>query len=294
MQQLAAKASVEQITDLGEFTAVAATYDVDRDNDRIVPGAFRRTIARWRRSGKKVPLHWNHSGRAADIIGVVDTMREIPGEGLYVSGRLDLRESVVAREAWRSMKAGALALSFGYRATKTRKRADGVQELVEIDLFEISVVPGPANPATRFLALKDGSPSTPTDVELRAMAKRLRVELPPSRRVLRRRSETVALDAALGWKPPPKLHPEPEPQPVSTAAVQRRRLAQIQMDSLMSGIDAEPVREAAPTEPTDAELREHAEALGIAVQPPRRGIDPGTVRATARAAVLALLNGTDA
>jgi phage head maturation protease len=53
------------------------------------------------------------------------------------------------------MKANAVALSFGFLVTKSSERTDGVRE--GIDLFEISVVPGPANPDTRFLELKSAS-----------------------------------------------------------------------------------------------------------------------------------------
>jgi HK97 family phage prohead protease len=155
MEHLTVKA-VATATDLGEFSAIAATYDIDRVKDQIAPGAFERTIAQWQASGKNLLVHWNHSGAAADIIGAIDpaAMREIPDEGLYIEGKLDLEESEVAREAWRSMKNNAVSLSFGYLATKTRKRRDGIQDLLEIDLFEITVAPGPANPKTRFLSLK--------------------------------------------------------------------------------------------------------------------------------------------
>jgi hypothetical protein len=47
-----------------------------------------------------------------------------------------------------------VSLSFGYLATDTFKRADGIQELRELDLFEISLTPAPANPDTRILSLK--------------------------------------------------------------------------------------------------------------------------------------------
>ena len=128
MEHLTVKA-VATATELGEFTAIAATYDIDRVKDQIVPGAFERTIAQWRASGKNLPVHWNHSGAAKDVIGAIDpaAMREIPDEGLYVEGKLDLEESEVAREAWRSMKNNAVSLSFGYLATKTRRRKDGIQ-----------------------------------------------------------------------------------------------------------------------------------------------------------------------
>jgi uncharacterized protein len=148
-EQLAVKAAIGAVSDLGEFTAIAATYDIDRVKDRIVPGAFERTIARWLASGKQIPVHWNHSrGREGHHRrGRPAAVREIPGEGLYVAGRLDLQDSRVAREAWRSMKNNTVALSFAYLATKTRRRRDGIQDLLEIDLFEITVAPGqPGDP----------------------------------------------------------------------------------------------------------------------------------------------------
>jgi HK97 family phage prohead protease len=100
-------------------------------------------------------LHWDHRGEAHNVIGSIDpmSMRET-SEGLRVEGKLDLEDSEVAREAWRSMKANRVSLSFGYLATRACKRSDGVRELAEIDLFEISVIPHPANADTRFLSLK--------------------------------------------------------------------------------------------------------------------------------------------
>jgi HK97 family phage prohead protease len=166
-----------------------------------VPGAFAKTIEAWRASGKRIPLHWNHSGRAEDIIGSVDpaSMRGIP-EGLYVRGKLELDTSAVAREAWRSMKANALSLSFGYAAPGTRKRKDGMRELTEIDLFEISVVPSPANPDTRFIELKSDAPprrSQPAPdstaavmADLRKRAAEVGIDLPASR--AERRAEIEA------------------------------------------------------------------------------------------------------
>jgi uncharacterized protein len=147
MEHLSVKA-VATATELDEFTAIAATYDIDRVKDQIAPGAFERTIARWQPSGKNLPVHWNHSGAAADIIGAIDpaAMREIPDEGLCVEGKLDLQHSEVAREAWRSMKNNAVSLSFGYLVTKSRKRRDGIQDLLEIDLFEITRRTGASQP----------------------------------------------------------------------------------------------------------------------------------------------------
>jgi len=171
MQRLTLKAA-STVTDLGRFSTIAATWSVDRGGDQIRRGAFAKTVARWQHSGKKIPVHWNHSGEAADVIGWVDpsSMRE-GDEGLYVKGQLDLEDSETAREAWRSMKNNSVALSFGYLATKSRDREDGVRELLEIDLFEVSIVAVPMNADTRFIELKGttGDPQT-TSPDLDAMS----------------------------------------------------------------------------------------------------------------------------
>lgn len=151
---LAAKATTT--TEKGEFTAIAAAYTVDRVKDKIVFGAFEKTIEQWRASGKKIPLHWDHRGRPEYIIGHVDPaqMEEQKGVGLVVGGMLDLEGSELAREAWRLMKSGVLGLSFGYLTPRERKASGGINELLELDLFEITVAPHPVNPDTRFLSLK--------------------------------------------------------------------------------------------------------------------------------------------
>jgi HK97 family phage prohead protease len=110
-------------------------------------------------SGKQIPLHYNHSPVPKDIIGSIDpaSMRETD-DGLYTRGKLDLDRSGQAREVWPLVKTNVMSLSFGYLATDTFKRDDGVQELREIDLFEISIVPAPANPDTRILSYKSADP----------------------------------------------------------------------------------------------------------------------------------------
>jgi hypothetical protein len=59
------------------------------------------------------------------------------------------------------MKDNAVSLSFGFLAKDTFKRADGIQELREIDLFEISITPAPANSDTRILSTKSTDPTEP-------------------------------------------------------------------------------------------------------------------------------------
>ena len=94
-------------------------------------------------------------GEGENVIGSVDpaSMREFAGLGLYVEGKLDLDDSEVAREAWRSMKDNRVGLSFGYLTVKSRRR-DGYNDLLELDLYEISIAPSPINPQTRILEMK--------------------------------------------------------------------------------------------------------------------------------------------
>ena len=156
-RKMTLQAKATTTTDAGEFVALAAAYSIDRAGDRIVPGAFAKSIERWQASGKQVPLHWNHQGEPEDIIGAIDpaTMEETE-LGLKVAGKVDLDGSEKGREAWRSMKAGTMSLSCGSMVV-AEKQADDANELHELDLFEISVVPGPANADTRFLSLKSMS-----------------------------------------------------------------------------------------------------------------------------------------
>jgi uncharacterized protein len=155
LEHKAVEAQTHVANDLGEFSALAATYDVDRVKDRIRFGAFEKTIADWQASGKRVPLHWEHRGEAKNVIGSANpaSMREVAGLGLYVEGKLDLDHSEVAREAWRSMKDNRVGLSFGYMTVKSQRR-DGIKDLLELDLFEISIAQHPANPHTRILEMK--------------------------------------------------------------------------------------------------------------------------------------------
>jgi HK97 family phage prohead protease len=232
-------------TDQGVFSALAAAYTVDRVKDQIVPGAFEKTIKAWQENKRQIPLHWDHEGNPESIIGTVDptSMRETK-EGLYVEGKLDLENSEIAREAWRSMKNNALALSFGYLATKTRKKGQ-VTQLLEIDLFEISVVPAPANDSTRVLSLKSAlaeevkaeeetAKEEPAFKDIEAVQTFLDETFPghkiskasessKSEDPLRKRTYDAALEIAGGDPQARHVEPEPVPEPEPLDAVALRR-----------------------------------------------------------------------
>jgi hypothetical protein len=66
------------------------------------------------------------------------------------------------------------------------------------------------------------------------------------------------------------------------------------LELLMGDIRSEPGREPALSDPTDAQLRERAKALGIPVPRRRSHADHAAIRATARAQMLALFRSSDA
>jgi HK97 family phage prohead protease len=288
VQHLAVKAAVAEVTDLGEFTAIAAVFgNVDRDGDRIVKGAFADSIEAWQSAGRSVPLHWNHSSDPDDIIGFVDPGSMVEtGRGLVVDGQLDLGDSDRARRAWRAMKTNSIGLSFGYVTRKQRRAVDGANELLAIDLFEVSLTPAPANADTRILSMKAAEHHIPTDAELRAKAKQLGIEPPPSRRELRRHADDVALQAALGWEPPPDPTLPTETGP--TARELRRQCEAVALDAALGW---PPLPSPEPDEqsvPTADELRRRSAELGLSV-PPNRSRDLKAVKLEARKRMLEVL-----
>jgi uncharacterized protein len=167
VRHLAVKAA-SATTDRGTFSALAAAYPVDRQGERIAKGAFQTSISRCEDSNKNIPVHWQHSASAEDIIGYVDpaTMRETD-EGLVVRGQLDLEDSEVARQAWRSMKNNSIGLSFGFLTVDSHDD-DGVRVLDEVDLFEITLTPSPANADTRITEMKSVPDAVPSLDELKS------------------------------------------------------------------------------------------------------------------------------
>lgn len=74
--------------------------------------------------------------------------------GPYIEASLDIADSELAREAWRSVKRGRVSLSFGYLTEAEREGPDGVKELTRLDLMEVTLTSVPANPDARVLSWK--------------------------------------------------------------------------------------------------------------------------------------------
>ena len=119
----------------------AALFDrEDGGRDTIRPGAFARTLAERR---DPLPLYWQH--RPDQRIGWVETVGE-DAQGLRIIATIDNPDGRAARLLRERAVSG---LSFGYRARGFR-RTDRGRELADIDLFEVSVVTHPLQPAARI------------------------------------------------------------------------------------------------------------------------------------------------
>jgi HK97 family phage prohead protease len=136
--------------DQGTFTALVSAWEADRENDVILSTAFDRTIEAWQRSGKRLPLLFEHS---TTVVGSVDPgSMKATEEGLVVSGEVD-RSTAEGEQVWKTIKAGTAGFSIGY-VSEDRRRVGGGRELYEIDLLEITATSKPMHPATRALSWK--------------------------------------------------------------------------------------------------------------------------------------------
>jgi len=122
------------------FAGYAALFDIpDAAKDTIRRGAFATTLAS---RTTPLPLYWQH--RPDQPIGVIEHIAE-DARGLRVVARIDRQDSRAAQ----LLAAGKVSgLSFGFRTRAARRSATG-RELIEIDLFEISLVTHPLQHGAR-------------------------------------------------------------------------------------------------------------------------------------------------
>ncbi len=137
-------------TAAGVFEGYASLFNIaDGGGDVVAPGAFARSLAQ--RGPLGVKMLWQH--KTAEPLGVWTTLVE-DARGLRVVGRLDLSVAR-AREALSLMREGALdGLSIGFRAVRAEKQKNGLRRLIEIDLWEISLVTFPMLSQARISAVK--------------------------------------------------------------------------------------------------------------------------------------------
>ena len=125
----------------------------DISADIVRRGAFAPSLIKL--AGGGLPMLLGHETHCP--IGVWDRLIE-DQSGLFVSGRLIGNEARTDRTA-ALIRAGALSgLSIGYRPLRVRKTREG-RELLDLDLWEVSVVAFPMLRDARITQIGDFKPS---------------------------------------------------------------------------------------------------------------------------------------
>ena len=149
-----ARMEFKMLDGAGTFSGYASLFgEVDLGKDRVERGAFLRSLAR--RGADGVRMLFQHD--PAEPIGTWRAIRE-DGRGLYVEGMLSDGVSR-AREVRELIKARAVdGLSIGFQTVRARSDPKtGVRQILEADLWEISVVTFPMLPGARISDVKGGA-----------------------------------------------------------------------------------------------------------------------------------------
>ncbi len=146
----------------GTITGYFSTYDREPDSygDVIAPGAFEDTIKARKESGHPFPLCWNHD--LDQIIGSVDpeAIEDTEKGPLMTASFFD---TPLAQEKRAIVKSGVVyQFSFAYDVLEAGpvELEDGrkANELRKLDLFEVSIVPIPANQNAVMTEVKSEEP----------------------------------------------------------------------------------------------------------------------------------------
>ena len=151
--------SFKALPDLGEgmFEAIVSVFgNIDHMGDRVMPGAFQKSIARWQEKGDPVPVIWSHDWQDPFAhIGAVDPgdLEEVE-KGLLVRGRLDV-DKPFAKQVYDLLRGRRVTeFSFAYDVMDEREGDDRANELWELDLLEVGPTLKGANPSTELLRVK--------------------------------------------------------------------------------------------------------------------------------------------
>lgn len=164
----------------GVFEGYASVFgNVDSYGDKVMPGAFSKSLAKsFPNDGAGIPCYWSHRMDDPEFI-LGETISAVEDEhGLKVRVSLDL-DNPKAAAAYRALKAGVVSqMSFAYEVVDSHfvpekgAKFGGVNELRELNIFEVSVVQIGANTATSIDMVKSAmknddsvSISTPGAVE---------------------------------------------------------------------------------------------------------------------------------
>ena len=137
-------------TDAVTVAGYASLFGIrDRGGDVVLPGAYAAALAALAGRGDRVRMLWQHD--QSQPIGLWDEVAE-DARGLRVKGRI-LTAVARGREAAALLAAGAVdGLSIGYRTIRAEAMPGGGRRLIELDLWEVSLVTFPMLAQARIAA----------------------------------------------------------------------------------------------------------------------------------------------
>ena len=145
----------------GRFSAYVSIFgNVDRVGDRVVPGAFAKTLEAWRARGTKIPVIWSHQAQDPLMtIGEADPHKMTEDEkGLHVEDAVLFTDSNDRAAYVHALMKSDVVSQFSFRYVVprggTRRAAKGVLELTELELIEIGPCVAGVNPATELVSVK--------------------------------------------------------------------------------------------------------------------------------------------
>ncbi len=144
---------------LGEATALVSVFgNVDLMGDRVVKGAFEKSLASWQESGDPIPVYWSHDwGNPKSNIGEVTAATETD-LGLQVDMKFDIHDNENAAYVFKLLRTRRVKeFSFAYQIEGERKGKDGANELTDLRILEVGPTFKGANPETELLATKAGA-----------------------------------------------------------------------------------------------------------------------------------------
>lgn len=273
----------------GTFEALVSVFgNVDRGGDRVQPGAFTKTLRRWRKTGDPIPVILSHQwDNPMAHIGIADPHDVTETDrGLLVKGTLDVTDNEVARQVHKLLKRRSLReFSFGYDVPEggSKRAKDGALDLNEIDLVEVGPTLKGMNEATELYAVKSLLGVPPSAADLRAATADL--ERGEQERQIPRLVPVPEPD------PDPEPEPDPDPEPVPVpAGVLRKHAERVrrerEAEQLPDDVDPLPAApgldlavELAAVKQSIAELRDSLHALAKNDDAP----DPQNLRRRAEA-----------
>lgn len=149
----------------GTISGYFSTYDREPDSygDVIAKGAFTETIKAREESGHPFPLCWNHD--LDQIIGKVDSIEDTEKGPLMTASFFNTQLAQEKREIVKSGVVYQFSFAYDIQDAKQVTLEDGrkANELRKLDLFEVSIVPIPANQNAVMTDVKAGKRNRKSD-----------------------------------------------------------------------------------------------------------------------------------